>query len=223
MTTIGYLVRRDNHLAQDAFGQSLRDRLLDLGPRDGRARASVDIMESTTALRSGNGLRADGAAPDGIVWLSWTDGALSDVDVHAIVAPIGAVTGALTVERRVAWDDLPPSAVPGPTPGVKQTALLVGAPGIDVPAFRAAYRAHQALTRVHMPGVARYVQNDVIATDGPASADVIAVSELWFASVEDFHTRYWAGPDSPAEFRSHETFLDLPRACSVVGREWVLA
>ena len=70
-------------------------------------------------------------------------------------------------------------------------------------------------------GIAKYVQN-VVEESSPGAPDLDGVSELWFASLEDFRDRYWSGP-GVAERESKETgqFLDFSRTWSMIVRERV--
>ena len=85
--------------------------------------------------------------------------------------------------------------------------------------FRSHYRDHVEVARRHMPALWQYRQHDVIDVHGAqrdVGAGIVAVSELWFRSVDDFLHRYFASPQDEAEFRSHEGFLDLAKAFSFV-------
>jgi hypothetical protein len=102
---------------------------------------------------------------------------------------------------------------------VKQVSFLHATEGMPIDEFREHYRAHVEVARRHMPALWQYVQNDVVAvtTNGHEAADgVVAISELWFRTTADFMNRYFASPEDEAEFRSHEGFLELPKAFSFV-------
>ena len=102
---------------------------------------------------------------------------------------------------------------------VKQVSFLHASAGTALDEFRAHYRAHVALARTHMPALWQYRQNDVVGvngTQGALGAGIVAISELWFRSTDDFLHHYFASPADEVEFRSHEGFLELPKAFSFV-------
>ena len=81
--------------------------------------------------------------------------------------------------------------------------------GVPLPAaWQNAMRCRDLSSRAEAAG------NTPEAVDG--------VSELWFASLEDFRDRYWSGP-GVAERESKETgrFLDFSRTWSMIVRERV--
>jgi hypothetical protein len=124
----------------------------------------------------------------------------------------------LTVERHLGWWNDDP--VDDPTDVVRQVSFLAASPGYDQGAFREHYRHHVEIARRHMPSLWRYVQNDVVAAEGPdaeAADGIVAVSELWFRTSDDFLNRYFASAADAEEFRSHEGFLDLSRAFSFIA------
>lgn len=145
--------------------------------------------------------------------LAWQD---DDAPLTGALAGLDAgIT--FTVDPVVGWR--PSTAAPDPADVVKQVSFLWATPGWSIDDFRAHYRMHVGVARRHMPALWQYVQHDVVAVDGPASApaaDVVAISTLWFATSDDFLHHYFASPEDEAEFRSHEGFLDLPRAFSFV-------
>lgn len=102
---------------------------------------------------------------------------------------------------------------------VKQVSFLHASEGTSLDEFRAHYRAHVELARTHMPALWQYRQNDVVDVRGAqraVAAGVVAISELWFRSIDDFLHRYFASAEAQADFQAHEGFLDLPKAFSFV-------
>ncbi len=123
----------------------------------------------------------------------------------------------LTVETHVGWDGTDDGV--DVEDAVKQVSFLHASAGTSLDEFRAHYRDHVGVARRHMPALWRYRQHDVVSVQGPNAeigGGVVAISELWFRSTDDFLHRYFASPEDEAEFRSHEGFLDLPRAFSFV-------
>jgi hypothetical protein len=148
--------------------------------------------------------------------LGWTDASVA-------AAPPDVFRGALrtdlelTVETHVGWEG--EDDVVDVDDAVKQVSFLHASAGTSLDEFREHYRDHVGVARRHMPALWRYRQHDVVSVQGPNAeigAGVVAISELWFRSTDDFRHRYFASPEDEAEFRSHEGFLDLPRAFSFV-------
>jgi len=123
------------------------------------------------------------------------------------------------VSQRPVFDELPPRGAEGWRPGVKQLSFLRRPKGLSRDAFQELYHHHTAKLRDDQPGIAKYVQN-VVEEALPGMPDLDGVSELWFASLEDFRDRYWSGP-GVAERESKETgrFLDFQRTWSLIVRE----
>jgi hypothetical protein len=125
----------------------------------------------------------------------------------------------LVVEEHLGWtpDD---TAGADPDDVVKQVSFLHATAGVPVDEFRRHYRAHVAVARRHMPALWQYVQNDVVeildADRTPGAVGIVAISELWFRTTDDFLNRYFASAADEAEFRSHEGFLDLRKAFSFI-------
>jgi hypothetical protein len=146
---------------------------------------------------------------DGLLWLP--EGELLPAPVTASFAE----DWRLTVETHPGWRPAPEE---GPNPGtvVKQVSFLAAAAGYGTDRFRSHYRAHVALARRLMPTVLQYAQNDVIASTArtPAAQEVVAVSELWFR-LPDFLAPHFRTEAEGDEFRSHEGFLELPKAVTV--------
>jgi hypothetical protein len=108
---------------------------------------------------------------------------------------------------------------------VKQVSFLHASDGTDEPTFRAHYRHHVEVARRHMPALWQYVQNDVVGASGNAASaqGVVAVSELWFRTTDDFLHRYFPSEEDRRAFSAQEGFLDLSQATSFVCTSHLLA
>ena len=152
-----------------------------------------------------------GQFPIDALW--WTNG------VTSAPVPEPFTSGLeFTVEPHIGWD-APANDDVDLDDVVKQVSFLHASEGTPLDEFRAHYRDHVEVARTHMPALWQYRQNDVVDVTGaqPAiGAGIVAISELWFRSTDDFLHRYFASPADEAEFRSHEGFLDLPKAFSFV-------
>jgi len=130
----------------------------------------------------------------------------------------------LTVETHVGWVATDAGDA-DPRDAVKQVSFLHASAGTPLDEFRSHYRDHVEVARRHMPALWQYRQHDVVDVQGArlgVGGSIVAVSELWFQSVDDFRHRYFASPEDEAEFRSHEGFLDLAKAFSFVCSSDVL-
>jgi hypothetical protein len=130
---------------------------------------------------------------------------------------------AYRVSEREVFDELPVRDEAGWRPGVKQLSFLCRRSELSRDEFRELYSHHTEKLRDDQPGIAKYVQNVVEETSAGAP-DLDGISEIWFASLEDFRERYWSGP-GVAERESKETglFLDFRRTWSLIVRERVLS
>jgi hypothetical protein len=122
-----------------------------------------------------------------------------------------------TVSSKVGWP-APAEDEARPDEVVKQVSFLHGSEGYSLEAFRGHYRDHVGVARKYMPALWQYVQNDVEAIVGDASEakGVLAISELWFRTTDDFVNRYFPSEADQRAFSSHEDFLDLRFATSFV-------
>ena len=123
------------------------------------------------------------------------------------------------VTERPVFDELPARDADGWRPGVKQLSFLRRPSNVSRDEFRELYFHHTEKLRDDQPGIAKYVQNVVEEISGDAP-DLDGISELWFASLDDFRDRYWSGP-GVAEREAEETsrFLDFSRTWSLIVRE----
>ena len=123
----------------------------------------------------------------------------------------------LSLESHLGWR--PPLDGPAdPLDVVKQVSFLHASAGTDDETFRAHYRHHVEVARRHMPALWQYMQNDVLGAEGDAASaeGVMAVSELWFHSTDDFLNRYFPSEEDRRAFSAQEGFLDLSQATSFI-------
>ena len=183
--------------------------LAELPPPEARA-WSVDVVGGDQDLLTLHSQPAQ--TPVRFELLSWQWGALPPV-------PSEPSDPVYRVREFPVFDELPARGENGRRPGVKQVSFLCRAPGLGVEEFRELYRHHVETLRDDQPGIAKYVQNvvDQVLVDGQ---EIDGVSELWFASLEDFRERYWSGP-GVAEREAMDTgrFLDFTRTWSLIVRE----
>lgn len=123
----------------------------------------------------------------------------------------------MSVDTHVAWRP-PVDESADQRDVVKQVSFLHASAGTDEETFRDHYRRHVELARRHMPALWQYVQNDVESAQGGAAeaVGVMAVSELWFRSTDDFLNRYFPSEADHREFSAQEGFLDLTKATSFI-------
>lgn len=185
--------------------------------RDGPGAVCVDVSHEDPAVRGRFG--RGGPVP--------FDAAVLGSGVAWVIARLGspAAVATFAVEEHVGWLADPGRRQPGVDPAevVKQVSFLYPGAGFGASEFRGHYRRHVDVARRHMPSLWQYVQNDVVSVTGPAAgacAGIVAISELWFAGADDFLHRYFPSAEDEAAFRSHEGFLDLSRAFSLVAQEW---
>jgi len=177
----------------------------------------LDLPHSSARARARFG-RRPGVPVDALVWLAPGQpipGSLADTYDEAF---------RMTVSTHVGWR---PGdwATADPADVVKQVSLLAAGDGYGPDRFSAHYRHHVDLARRHMPALWQYAQNDVISSTATTDAGraIVAVSELWFKTTDDFCHRYFPSQADQDEFSSHEGFLDLTKAVSFVGASHRLA
>lgn len=173
-------------------------------------RVAVDVVDPEQRLvRLLRGTQPPVPRADVICWT---------VDRRAVDPAPGYV-----VEQRLCWDDGLDRSHAGPTPGVKQLSFVRRPAGLAPDDFATRYRAHADVARQHHAGVARYVQSTVLRCDSSSLPPLDAVSELWFATEDDYVQRYYATPASQAEVRADtERFVDFTTTWSVVAVEHVI-
>ncbi len=141
-------------------------------------------------------------------------------DWHAIVfdpdaaeqCPASVATSAMRgflVTEVPAWDRGLPHGDGVPVAGIKQVSFVKKPDELSTELFRERYRGHVAVATEHHIGIGRYVQLDVesLLTEAPPTD---GVSELWFASREDYADRFYTGPGSREAVRDDTVrFIDF--------------
>ena len=180
--------------------------------RDPAATQVVDLVGSDQDLLELHGMPPRLPVRFGLLCWEWLS---TSPKAHASGESLYRIT------ERPVFDELPKRDAAGWRPGVKQLSFLRRPLGVSRDEFRSLYAHHTEKLRADQPGIAKYVQN-VVEECSPGALDLDGVSELWFASLEDFRERYWSGP-GVAERESKETgrFLDFSRTWSMIVRERV--
>jgi len=181
------------------------------GAGPGVVRHAVDVVRPDQELLTVHSLRPHESPYTALHWL-WTS------DGPPTLPP--ALT-AIEMQENVGWLADPGPAVGEPTPGIKQVSFLHPPDGLAHPEFRVRYRAHVGEARRHMPGLWQYVQ-DVVEPLPADPQQLHGISELWFASVDDFRERYWAHADSHVEEQEEVGQFLSSRTWSLLVGEQVL-
>lgn len=133
---------------------------------------------------------------------------------------------AYRLSERSVFDELPAARADGWRPGVKQLFFLYRPPAISRETFCELYHHHTETLRDDQPGIAKYVQNvveEVVTGGEERERELDGISELWFASLEDYRERYWSGPGvAEREARQTGQFLDFRRTWGLIVRERVV-
>ncbi len=174
-------------------------------------RWTVDDVRPDQELLAVHSLGVHESPWTAVHWLWTTDGP------PALAAPLAAVE----IQEHVGWIADPGPAVGEPTPGIKQVSLLHPPDGLSHDEFRVRYRAHVGEARRHMPGLWQYVQ-DVVEPLPRDPRQLHGVSELWFASIDDYRDRYWARADSHVEEQEEVGRFLSARTWSLLVGERVL-
>jgi hypothetical protein len=121
------------------------------------------------------------------------------------------------VDRHELWDD----GLDGPS--YSMFAFFRPPEGLEGGAFVSEYRAHAAVARVQHPGIRRYCQDIVVAFEGEERWRCSGISELHFASREEFRDRFWLN-DASRDVIGQDVlrFSDPQAAKQLVGAEVVL-
>jgi hypothetical protein len=129
---------------------------------------------------------------------------------------------AIALREHVGWDYQRSWPDGEATPGIKQLSFIHKARDITDEDFLRRYRAHVPEARRHMPGLWKYVQNlvDPLPSD---RGEPYGVSELWFASLDDFRDRYWASPESQPEEHAEVSQFLSSRTWSLLTHEVIQA
>jgi hypothetical protein len=175
-------------------------------------RRTVDVVRPDQELLAVHGLGVHDSPFAALHWL-WT------VDGPPVVP--GASLARVEVVEHVGWMADRAGAPGEATPGIKQVSFLHPPAGLDHAEFRTRYRAHVGEARRHMPGLWQYVQ-DVVEPLPDDPEQLHGISELWFASLDDFRDRYWALPDSHVEEQAEVGQFLSSRTWSLLVTEHVL-
>ena len=103
---------------------------------------------------------------------------------------------AYPVDEVLHWDRLPDVSIGSAAPGLQLIVFICRPPHLSAADFRARYLEHADIARVHHPGIARYVQNYVIEAPSGGAPAVDAITEIWFASEDDFRDRFYRDEES---------------------------
>jgi hypothetical protein len=132
-----------------------------------------------------------------------------------VVGPFdGDVLARYEVDERVLWDD-------GlEIPSYSMFAFFRPPSGLEGLAFVAEYRKHAEVARVQHPGIRRYGQDIVVAFEGEERWQCAGISELHFASRDEFRDRFWLD-DASRDVIARDVlrFSDPPTAKQLVGAE----
>jgi hypothetical protein len=120
------------------------------------------------------------------------------------------------VEEHLIWDD----GIDGPS--YSMFAFFRPPAGLDGDAFVREYRLHADVARIQHPGIRRYSQDIVVAFEGEERWRCSAISELHFASRDEFHRRFWLN-DASRDVIAKDVlrFSDPSTAKQLVGAEVV--
>ncbi len=125
----------------------------------------------------------------------------------------GAALARFEVYENRLWDDLD-------EPSYSMFAFFRPAAGLEGSAFVDEYREHAAVARVQHPGIQRYSQDIVVAFEGEERWRCAGISELHFASRDEFRNRFWLN-DASREVVARDVlrFSDPSTAKQLVGAE----
>lgn len=179
---------------------------------DPRVRAwSVDRVRDDQRLLNTHSLRAHDPPWAALHWLTVAAGVEPWFDPGVLVGVFDTEFGWHFDDSRVERAE---------PPGLKQLSFLHKADECTDDQFVVRYRAHVPEARRHMPGLWRYQQNRTAPVPAYPRA-LYGISELWFASVDDFCTRYWAHADSHVEEHEEVAQFLSPATWSVLFTEEV--
>jgi hypothetical protein len=173
----------------------------------------IDEVHDDQALLEVHGLSAPSPDWSALHWIFCEDGTEPELPAELT---------AIALEHHTGWDYERSWPAGVATPGIKQVSFLHKGRGVSDGEFRQRYRAHVAEARRHMPGLWKYVQNLVVPLPSDR-AELFGVSELWFASVDDFRDRYWATPESQIEEHAEVSTFLSSRTWSMLVHEVIQA
>jgi len=184
---------------------------LDLGASPGVRRWVIDRIPPDQSLLAHHGQAPRQPPWSALHWLWCIPGAEPALPVPLV---------AHRVREHLGWDyeRTWPDGIA--TPGIKQLSILHRGRNTTDEEFLARYRAHVPEAKRHMPGLWKYVQN--VYDPLPAErTDPSGISELWFASVDDFRDRYWATPETQAEENAEVATFLSSRTWSLLAIEHI--
>ncbi len=181
------------------------------------AGASIDVVGDDQNLLVQRGMRSASAGPP-----RW-HAVVHDRSCSATAADLTPLTSEVrgfAVTEHAAWDRIGAADDRGATPGVKQVSFVKRRDDLTAASFRARYRNHVDVAKVHHAGIDTYVQDDVdeLLTGGPPTD---GISQLWFTSADDYLDRFYTGPGSAEAVREDTTaFIDFAGTFSLIATEW---
>ena len=216
-----FLHRRRDDVTHDEFAEVFTGVHVDVLRSDhvDIVELALDIVRADQGLLDENGMRGQTPPEWHGVTQSWRDPSieLTDDQRTAIIAQMDTFrSGSIgwNVDEHVAWDHDPGRAAGR---GVKMVSFVRSRRDLDRPEFEHRYRNHVEVARVHHAGVTRYVQNIVTSPATPTSPPCDAISELWFASEDEWRSRFYTGEGSPEAVAEDTTgFIDFRNTFSLV-------
>ncbi len=167
---------------------------------------SIDVVTDQSPLENLRGISNHEPRFAGVVWSLTPD----------IQADIG-----LSVTKIRHWDNRRQQSNPT-YGGIKQISFVSKRHNLDTDTFHARYLAHASIAREHH-GMQAYAQNldiDIIYGSHPNGFEINAISELWFATIQDWGERFYLGASSPEVVRRDtETFIDFGKTQSAIVTE----
>ena len=107
------------------------------------------------------------------------------------------------------------------TPAIEQCSFVRRLPGLTRDEFAAHWNdRHAPLVPVHHPGVARYVQNPVIAPLTADAPEVDGIAQLYFRTAFDLHERFYDSPEGQRVVGEDVArFIDRPKGWRMTAQE----
>ena len=163
--------------------------------------------------------RATGSREEFVASLAGHTAFITDPDPRPATAVIfgpydGDALARFEVDEHLLWDD----GLDGPS--YSMFAFFRASEGLYGDAFVAEYQAHADVARVQHPGIRRYCQDVVLAFEGEERWRCNGISELHFASRDEFRNRFWLN-DASREVIARDVmrFSDPSTAKQLVGAE----
>ena len=167
---------------------------------------SIDVVTDQSPLENLRGISGYEPRFAGVVWSLTPD----------VEADIG-----LSVTKIHHWDNRPQDSDPTYA-GIKQISFVSKRHNLGTEIFHARYLAHASIAREHH-GMQAYAQNldiDILYGSPSDGFEINAISELWFATREDWNERFYLDTSSPEVIRRDtETFIDFEKTQSAIVTE----